>query len=37
MFKDIYSNLDKIFENNTKIDNNKKYCPNCGIILDDRF
>ena len=37
MFKDIYQNLAKLLENYIKLKDSKKHCPNCGILLDDRF
>ncbi len=40
MLKDIYSKLEKELTKNIKIDKlnqNKKYCPNCGTELDKRF
>ncbi len=40
MLKDIYSNLENELAKNIKADNiisNKKYCPSCGVELDNRF
>lgn len=39
MFSDIYTNLDKMLKKYEVSDKEgtKKYCFNCGIILDDRF
>ena len=37
MFKDIYENLGKLLEQDIKLKNLRKHCPNCGIVLDDRF
>lgn len=37
MFKDIYHNLGGVLRSYIKTMNSEKHCPNCGIILDDRF
>jgi len=40
MFKDINLNLENELNRFIKLDltdSKKKHCPNCGIILDDRF
>ena len=37
MFKDIHQNLGKLLKQYIDLKNSEKHCPNCGILLDDRF
>ena len=37
MFKDLYFNLEELLKEYVKFLDLKKHCPNCGILLDDRF
>ena len=37
MFKDIHQNLGELLKQYIDLKNSEKHCPNCGILLDDRF
>ncbi|TFG23093.1 MAG: hypothetical protein EU532_13785 [Promethearchaeota archaeon] len=37
MFKDIYFHLEELLKEYVKFLDSKKHCPNCGVLLDDRF
>lgn len=37
MFKDIYENLENLLIYYINLKDLKKHCPNCGIVLDERF
>ena len=37
MFKDIYFHLEELLKEYINLFDSKKHCPNCGVLLDDRF
>ncbi|TFG06177.1 MAG: hypothetical protein EU539_08345 [Promethearchaeota archaeon] len=37
MFKDLYHHLKELLKKDIEFMDSKKHCPNCGILLDERF